>query len=46
MTEEYNKNQIIRKDARGCFVESLCDYFGAGKMHLVFAAYEIGRAHV
>ena len=41
MTEEYTKNQIIRKDARGCFVKSLCDYFGAGKMHLVFAAYDV-----
>ena len=25
MKEEYNKYQIIRKDARGCFVESLYD---------------------
>ena len=23
MQEDYNANQIIRKDARGCFVESL-----------------------
>lgn len=41
MTEEYNKNQIIRKDARGCFVESLCDYFEVGKIHLVFATYDV-----
>lgn len=41
MTEEYNKNQIIRKDARGCFVESLCDFFEVGKVHLVFASYDV-----
>ena len=41
MTEEYNKNQIIRKDARGCFVESLRDFFEVGKVHLVFAAYDV-----
>lgn len=41
MTEEYNKNQIIRKDARGCFVESLNDFFEVGKVHLVFATYDV-----
>ena len=41
MTEEYNNNQIIRKDARGCFVESLNDFFEVGKMHLAFAAYDV-----
>lgn len=41
MTIEYNKNQIIRKDARGCFVESLCDFFKVGKVHLVFASYDV-----
>lgn len=41
MTEEYNKYQIIRKDARGCFVESLSDFFEVGKVHLVFAAYDV-----
>lgn len=41
MTEEYNKNQIIRKDARGCFVESLCDFFEVGKVHLAFASYDV-----
>ena len=39
MKEGYNHFQIIRKDAKGCFVESLCDYFPAGKVHLQFVAY-------
>ena len=39
MKENYNNFQIIRKDAKGCFVESLCDYFPAGKAHLQFVAY-------
>ena len=38
MTEEYNNNQIIRKDAKGCFVESLRDFFKVGKMHIAFAS--------
>ena len=41
MAEEYNNNQIIRKDAKGCFVESLNDFFEVGKMHLVFASYDV-----
>ena len=40
MREEYNANQIIRKDARGCFVESLNDSFAIGKIHLAFASYD------
>lgn len=40
MHEEYNANQIVRKDARGCFVESLNDAFGIGKIHLGFATYD------
>ena len=43
MAEEQNRNQIIRKDARGCFVESLDDYFHMGKAHLLFAAYDMNR---
>ena len=27
MSKDRNRNQIIRKDARGCFVESLNDVF-------------------
>lgn len=41
MTEEYNQNQIIRKDARGCFVESLNDFFAVGKVHFAFATYDV-----
>ena len=41
MKENYNNIQIIRKDAKGCFVESLCDYFPAGKAHLQFVAYNV-----
>lgn len=41
MTEEYNNNQIIRKDAKGCFVESLRDFFKVGKMHIAFASYDM-----
>lgn len=43
MQEEYNANQIIRKDARGCFVESLSDAFHIGKIHLFFASYDVSR---
>jgi hypothetical protein len=42
-TEDLNRFQIIRKDARGCFVETKSDSFGIGKVHLVFAAYDISR---
>lgn len=40
---ERNQNQIIRKDARSCFVESLNDAFEIGKIHLVFATYDLSR---
>ena len=43
MHEEYNANQITRKDARGCFVESLSDAFHIGKIHLFFASYDVSR---
>ena len=33
MYEERNQYQITRKDARGCFVESLSDAFPIGKAH-------------
>ena len=38
-----NSNQIIRKDARGCFIESLNDAFEIGRMHLTFASYDLNR---
>lgn len=40
---ERNQNQIIRKDARSCFVESLNDAFEIGRIHLVFATYDLSR---
>ena len=40
MTDERNQNQITRKDAKNCFVESLNDVFAIGKIHLNFAAYD------
>ena len=43
MNEERNRSQIIRKDARSCFVESLNDFFEVGKIHLVFASYDLNR---
>jgi|GEM_PF-432225 len=38
--EDRNKSQIIRVDARSCFVESKSDAFEIGKVHLEFAAYD------
>ena len=43
MQQERNSHQIIRKDAKNCFVESLSDSFDRGKAHLVFAAYDLNR---
>lgn len=40
MDNERNQHQIIRKDARNCFVESLNDAFAFGKVHLGFASYD------
>ena len=42
-TVERNQYQIIRKDARNCFVESLSDSFGIGKVHFVFASYDMNK---
>jgi len=39
-TEDLNRHQIIRKDARGCFVETKSDCFNIGKVHLEFATYD------
>jgi hypothetical protein len=41
--DERNQYQIIRKDARNCFVESKSDCFHFGKAHLEFAAYDMTR---
>ena len=35
--------QIVRKDGRNCFVESLSDAFNIGKVHLVFASYDLNK---
>ena len=43
MKEDRNKNQIVRKDARNCFVESLNDTFAIGRIHLAFATYDLSR---
>ena len=41
MTDERNRYQIVRKDARGCFVESLSDGFIFGRIHMTFATYDL-----
>lgn len=43
MAENRNQNQIIRKDARNCFVESLSDAFEIGRIHLAFATYDLSK---
>jgi hypothetical protein len=40
---EKNPSQIIRKDARNCFVESLSDAFCNGRAHFVFATYDLNK---
>ena len=41
--EERNKSQIIRVDARNCFVESKSDAFEINKAHLEFATYDTSK---
>ena len=41
--EDLNRFQIIRKDARGCFVETKSDSFKIGKVHLEFSQYDASR---
>ena len=43
MAEERNQHQIIRKDAKNCFVESLSDSFDKGKAHFAFASYDLNK---
>ena len=38
-----NRDQIIRKDARNCFVEVKNDCFHLDKVHLQFVAYDKSR---
>ena len=42
-TEILNRFQIIRKDARNCFVETKSDSFKIGKVHLEFSQYDASR---
>ena len=42
-TEDLNRYQIIRKDAKGCFVETKSDCFCYGKTHLEFSQYDASR---
>lgn len=43
MSDNYNNYQIIRKDAKNCFVESLNDSFSIGKIHFAFATYDVSK---
>lgn len=43
MAGERNQHQIIRKDAKNCFVESLSDSFDKGKAHFAFATYDLNK---
>lgn len=43
MNDDRNRNQIIRIDARNCFVESLNDAFEIGKAHFTFASYDLSK---
>lgn len=43
MDKERNAHQIVRKDGKGCFVESLNDAFSIDRCHLAFAAYDLNR---
>ena len=43
MNDDRNRSQIIRIDARNCFVESLNDAFEIGKAHFTFASYDLSK---
>ena len=43
MNDNRNRSQIIRIDARNCFVESLNDAFEIGKAHFTFASYDLSK---
>lgn len=40
MNDDRNQDQIIRKDARNCFVESKSDSFDRNRIHFFFATYD------
>ena len=41
--EDLNRFQIIRKDARNCFIETKSDCFVNNKVHLEFSQYDMAR---
>ena len=41
--EIQNEHQIIRKDGKDCFVESLNDMFDKGRIHLGFYKYDMSQ---
>ncbi|MBO4220411.1 MAG: hypothetical protein J5933_05765 [Clostridia bacterium] len=43
MMEERNQDQIIRIDAKNCFVESLRDSFKIGRIHFCFSTYDMTK---
>ena len=43
MQDERNQDQITRKDAKNCFVESLRDCFSFGRIHFTFASYDLTK---
>ena len=43
MSDNYNNNQITRKDAKNCFVVSLNDSFSINKIHFAFATYDVSK---
>ena len=43
MMEERNQDQIIRIDAKNCFVESLRDSFNIGRIHFCFSTYDMTK---
>lgn len=43
MSKEKDDRQIIRKDAKNCFVEILNDSFKIDKIHLNFATYDTSK---
>ncbi len=43
MSEENKHDQIIRIDAKGCFVESLKDTFEISRIHFCFSSYDMTK---
>lgn len=43
MAEQFKNTQIIRKDARNCFVETKSDCFEIGKVVMNFVAYDASK---